>query len=59
MMNKKKMISFIRFLELSENLHHYWVSADLKQKEQISKNLLSNLIISGQKVRSASWLRPF
>lgn len=55
----QKVLSFVRFLELIENLHHYWLTADYKQKEQISKNLLSNLTVSGQEVRSTSWLKPF
>jgi hypothetical protein len=52
------VLSFLRFLELRENLHHYWVAANYNQKEQISKNLLSNLTITGQEIRSASWLKP-
>lgn len=57
--NTQKIMSFVHFLELLENLHHYWRSANLQQKEQISKNLLLNLIVSGQEVRSATWLKPF
>lgn len=54
----KKITSFSKFLELSENLHHYWLTSNYKQKEQISKNLLLNLTISGREVRSGSWLKP-
>jgi len=57
--NTQKTVSFVHFLELIENLHQYWISANLKQKGQISKNLLLNLCISGQAVRSANWLKPF
>ena len=54
----KKIMSFTKFLELSENLHHYWLTSNYEQKEQISKNLLWNLTISGREVRSGSWLKP-
>lgn len=56
---EKKTVVFTKFLELSENLHHYWLAANYDQKEQISKNLLWNLIVEGAEVRSGSWLQPF
>ena len=54
-----KLLSFVQFLELSQNLHHYWLAGDYNQKEQISKNLLLNLMVSGSEISSGSWLPPF
>jgi len=53
------LLSFVQFLELSQNLHHYWLAGDYNQKEQISKNLLLNLMVSGSEISSGSWLPPF
>ena len=51
--------SFVQFLELTSNLHHYWLAGDMQQKEQISKNLLWNLTIEGVGVRSIELKTPF
>ena len=53
-----KFRSFIQFLELKRNLHQYWIAANMNQKEQISKNLLSNLIVDGQVIRSTERISP-
>ena len=53
-----KFRSFIQFLELKRNLHQYWIAATMNQKEQISKNLLSNLIVDGQVIRSTERISP-
>lgn len=53
-----KFKSFVQFLELKRNLHQYWLAANMNQKEQISKNLLSNLIVDGQVIRSVERISP-
>lgn len=50
--------TFVHFLKLKRNLYQYWLAANMNQKEQISKNLLSNLIVDGQEIRSVERISP-
>ena len=57
--DKRKVLSFKKFLELSLNLHRYWDNSNPEEKGEISKKLVLNLQVENAGVRSVSWIPPF
>ena len=56
--NKSKVRTFKQFIELKENLHHYWLAADDTQKRAFCGKLILNLNIKDRKIGSMTWQKP-
>jgi len=55
----QKTMSFRKFIELTQNLHQMWLSANPEKKREISEKILLNLTLEGREVRSVTWKSPF
>jgi len=56
---QSQLIGYRKFIELSQNLHQDWISADHAQKRAISEKIVLNLTIESAAVRSQTWKKPF
>ena len=54
--DKERIVSFRQFLELLENLGHYWLSGDMEQKRTLSEKLLLNLVVKDKEIQSQTWI---